>query len=127
METYVEPTVQNHPKDTSTGTVKISLSALQESGLTVVIAGKQTVPLYDDAFLILGPNGEKPEWTGVRGSLVDMKDPENPQQKTENTLMTLPKEALKKYVGKEVQLRYQTYGESEEYRYSKPLTLKIQP
>lgn len=127
MEIYAKPTVQNYPENTSTGTVNISLSVMQESGLTVVIAGKQKVPLYDDAFLILGPDGEKPEWKGERGSLVDFTDPENPQPKTENTLMTLPKAALEKYVGKEIQLRYQTYGESEEYRYSKPITLKIQP
>ncbi|WP_434607778.1 hypothetical protein J3P80_04135 [Pseudomonas sp. D2-30] len=127
MEIYAKPTVQNYPENPSTGTVNISLSAMQESGLTVVIAGKQKVPLYDDAFLILAPDGEKPGWTGERGSLVDFTDPENPQQKTENTVMTLPKEALKKYLGEEVQLRYQTYGESEEYRYSKPIRLKIEP
>lgn len=127
METYTKPTVQNYSEDSSTGTVDIRLSAVQDSGLIVVVEGNQKVPLYDDAFLILGPDGENPEWKGARQSLIDTTDPEDPKPKTANTEMTLPKKALEDYVGKEVQLRYQTFGESESYRYSKPITLKVQP
>ncbi|WP_431481887.1 hypothetical protein [Pseudomonas thivervalensis] len=130
MTTYTKPTVQNYPENTSTGTVDISLSAKQESTLTIVVPGNQKPPLYDYVYLVLGPDEEKPgkEMPGVeRGSLVDETDPENPQPKTENTLMTLPKEVLKKYLGKEVRLRYETYGESEVHRYSTPITLKILP
>lgn len=124
MKTYTKPTVQNHPE--GTGTVIVSLSAMQERGLTVVIAGKQKTPLYDVVYLVLGADVENPEWMGEPGSLVS-DDPENPQIKTEDTLLNLPKEALRAYAGKEVQLRYQTYGESEERKSSSPVTLKIQP
>ncbi|WP_434602817.1 hypothetical protein [Pseudomonas sp. Z4-7] len=128
MEIYAKPTVQNYPENTSTRTVDINLSATQESTFTVVVPAKQEVPQYDhDAFLILGPDGEKPEWEKRHGSpLVDITDRENPQPKTEVTLMTLPREALIPYVGKEVQLRYRTYGETQQYRYSEPITLNIQ-
>jgi hypothetical protein len=125
-----EPTVQGYPTDTSTKTVNISLSAMQEGGLTVVIAGRQKINPSDSAALILGSDRENPGWEtpfDKRPPMGDWQDPEDPKPKTEDTLMTLPKEALKGYADKEVQLRYRTSGESGLYSYSKPITLRVEP
>jgi hypothetical protein len=68
-----------------------------------------------------------PDWEGKQVPAGRWDDPDQGPIKLTGLRVTVPKSALKKYLGKEVELQYRFANESSLDTHSAPVKLKIEP
>lgn len=125
-KTFGKPTLKGYP---ATGEVTINLSKIGEA-LTVQIPDADISP-NSSVQLSMGIASKPPEWTGSFESMMVKKTPETHPDDFEiaelrkGVTLIVPSDALKKFSGKSVELRYTFTYESGGADTSEPQKMRI--
>lgn len=94
--------------------------------LTVQVPDSSDFAANWTVYAILGSDAEEPEWEGDEVDTGAWDDAEDEMEKLFDIEVQLPKEALRPYLGREVELRYKFRDESSMEPYSQALKLRVE-
>jgi hypothetical protein len=121
---YAAPTLAKIASAAS-DTLTLQLSALPDV-LIVKVPDSSDFPANWSVYPILGGDPEEPEWAGEEVDTGTWDDAEDEMEKLTGIELQIPKEALRPYLNREVELRYKFCDESSMEPFSQPLTLRIE-
>jgi hypothetical protein len=121
---YATPTLAQIASSAS-DTLTLQLSVLPDV-LIVQVPDSSDFPANWSVYPILGDDPEEPEWIGEEVDTGTWDDAEDEMEKLTGIELQLPKEALRPYLNREVELRYKFCDESSMEPFSQPLTLRIE-
>jgi hypothetical protein len=121
---YATPTLAKIASSAS-DTLTLQLSVLPDV-LIVQVPDSSDFPANWSVYPILGDDPEEPEWIGEEVDTGTWDDAEDEMEKLTGIELQLPKEALRPYLNREVELRYKFCDESSMEPFSQPLTLRIE-
>jgi hypothetical protein len=124
---YATPTLAKIASSASSAsdTLTLQLSVLPDV-LIVQVPDSSDFPANWSVYPILGDDPEEPEWIGEEVDTGTWDDAEDEMEKLTGIELQLPKEALRPYLNREVELRYKFCDESSMEPFSQPLTLRIE-
>ncbi|TMU78693.1 hypothetical protein FGA82_15750 [Pseudomonas fluorescens] len=120
---YAAPTLSQIAAPTS-DTLTLQLSTLPDE-MIVQVPDSSDFPANWSVYPILGDDPEEPEWAGEEVDTGTWDDAEDEMEKLTGIELQLPKEALRPYLNREVELRYKFCDESSMEPFSEMLRLRI--
>ncbi|QXI14925.1 hypothetical protein [Pseudomonas hamedanensis] len=105
--------------------VTLQLSQLPDI-LTVQVPDSSDFAANWSVYAILGGDPEEPEWQGEEVDTGAWDDAEDEMEKLTGIELQVPKEALRPYLNREVELRYKFADESSMEPYSQALKLRVE-
>jgi hypothetical protein len=106
-------------------TPTLQLSVLPDV-LIVQVPDSSDFPANWSVYPILGNDPEEPEWAGEEVDTGTWDDAEDEMEKLTGIELQIPKEALRPYLNREVELRYKFSDESSMEPFSQVLRLRIE-
>ena len=121
---YAAPTLAQMTSSASDA-LTLQLSVLPDV-LIVQVPDSSDFPANWSVYPILGDDPEEPEWIGEEVDTGTWDDAEDEMEKLTGIELQLPKEALRPYLNREVELRYKFCDESSMEPFSQVLRLRIE-
>ncbi|MBF6032287.1 hypothetical protein H8F23_03360 [Pseudomonas sp. P155] len=121
---YAAPTLSQIAAPTS-DTLTLQLSTLPDV-MIVQVPDSSDFPANWSVYPILGDDPEEPEWEGEEVNTGTWDDAEDEMEKLTGIELQIPKEALRPYLNREVELRYKFSDESSMEPFSEVLRLRIE-
>ncbi|MFJ2531790.1 hypothetical protein [Pseudomonas helmanticensis] len=121
---YAAPTLAQVASSAS-DTLTLQLSVLPDV-LIVHVPDSSDFPANWSVYPILGDDPEEPEWAGEEVDTGTWDDAEDEMEKLTGIELQLPKEVLRPYLNREVELRYKFCDESSMEPFSQVLRLRIE-
>lgn len=121
---YAAPTLSQIAASTS-DTLTLQLSMLPDV-MIVEVPDSSDFPANWSVYPILGDDPEEPEWEGEEVNTGTWDDAEDEMEKLTGIELQMPKEALRPYLNREVELRYKFCDESSMEPFSQVLRLRIE-
>ncbi|WP_460368211.1 hypothetical protein ACOYXF_20330 [Pseudomonas sp. Tul1A2] len=121
---YAAPTLAQIASSAS-DTLTLQLSALPDV-LIMQVPDSSDFPANWSVYPILGGDPEEPEWAGEEVDTGTWDDAEDEMEKLTGIELQIPKEALRPYLNREIELRYKFCDESSMEPCSAPLVLRIE-
>lgn len=121
---FAAPTL-THVAPAQEDCVTLQLSQLPDI-LTVEVPDSSDFSGNWSVYAILGSDAEEPEWEGDEVDTGAWNDAEDEVEKLFDIEVLLPKEALRPYLNREVELRYKFRDESSMEPYSQALRLRVE-
>jgi hypothetical protein len=121
---YAAPTLAQMPSPASE-TLTLQLSVLPDV-LIVLVPDSSDFPANWSVYPILGDDPEEPEWIGEEVDTGTWDDAEDEMEKLTGIELQMPKEVLRPYLNREVELRYKFSDESSMEPYSEVLKLRVE-
>ncbi|WP_460926377.1 hypothetical protein [Pseudomonas sp. MC6] len=120
---YAAPTLAQIASSAS-APLTLQLSALPDV-LIVQVPDSSDFPANWSVYPILGEDPEEPEWAGEEVDTGTWDDAEDEMEKLTGIELQLPKEVLRPYLNRQIELRYKFVDESSMEPFSEVLTLQI--
>ena len=120
---YAAPTLAQIASSDS-DTLTLQLSVLPDV-LIVQVPDSSDFPANWSVYPILGDDPEEPEWAGEEVDTGTWDDAEDEMEKLTGIELQLPKEVLRPYLNRQIELRYKFVDESSMEPFSEVLTLQI--
>jgi len=121
---YAAPTLSKMAAQSSC-TLTLQLSTLPDV-LIVQVPDSSVFPANWSVYPILGDAPEEPEWAGEEVNTGTWDDAEDEMEKLTGIELQIPKEALRPYLNRVVELRYKFCDESSMEPFSEVLRLRIE-
>ncbi|RON95130.1 hypothetical protein BK672_12890 [Pseudomonas fluorescens] len=121
---YAAPTLSKMAAQSSC-TLTLQLSTLPDV-LIVQVPDSSDFPANWSVYPILGDDPEEPEWAGEEVNTGTWDDAEDEMEKLTGIELQIPKEALRPYLNRVVELRYKFCDESSMEQFSEVLRLRIE-
>ncbi|MFI8226901.1 hypothetical protein [Pseudomonas sp. NPDC085632] len=121
---YAAPTL-SHIAASPSAPLTLQLSLLPDV-LIVQVPDSSDFPANWSVYPILGDDPEEPEWVGEEVNTGTWDDAEDEMEKLTGIELQLPKEALRPYLNRVVELRYKFCDESSMEPFSQVLRLRIE-
>ncbi|WP_447783598.1 hypothetical protein [Pseudomonas germanica] len=121
---YAAPTLSKMAAQSSC-TLTLQLSTLPDV-LIVQVPDSSDFPANWRVYPILGDDPEEPEWIGEEVDTGTWDDAEDEMEKLTGIELQIPKEALRPYLNRVVELRYKFCDESSMEPFSEVLRLRIE-
>jgi hypothetical protein len=121
---YAAPTLSQIAASAS-DTLTLQLSMLPDV-MIVQVPDSSDFPANWSVYPILGDDPEEPEWAGEEVNTGTWDDAEDEMEKLTGIELQMPKEALRPYLNREVELRYKFCDESSMEPFSQVLRLRIE-
>ncbi|CAI8883279.1 hypothetical protein [Pseudomonas zeae] len=121
---YAAPTLAQMDSSAS-DTLTLQLSVLPDV-LIVQVPDSSDFPANWSVYPILGDDPEEPEWEGEEVNTGTWDDAEDEMEKLTGIELQLPKEVLRPYLNREIELRYKFCDESSMEPFSEVLRLRIE-
>ncbi|WP_095112686.1 hypothetical protein [Pseudomonas sp. Irchel 3H7] len=121
---YAAPTLSKMAAQSSC-TLTLQLSTLPDV-LIVQVPDSSDFPANWSVYPILGGDPEEPEWIGEEVDTGTWDDAEDEMEKLTGIELQIPKEALRPYLNRVVELRYKFCDESSMEPFSEVLRLRIE-
>ena len=121
---YAAPTLAQMDSSAS-ATLTLQLSVLPDV-LIVQVPDSSDFPANWSVYPILGDDPEEPEWEGEEVNTGTWDDAEDEMEKLTGIELQLPKEVLRPYLNREIELRYKFCDESSMEPFSEVLRLRIE-
>jgi hypothetical protein len=106
-------------------TLTLQLSMLPDV-MIVQVPDSSDFPANWSVYPILGDDPEEPEWAGEEVNTGTWDDAEDEMEKLTGIELQMPKEALRPYLNRVVELRYKFSDESSMEPFSQVLRLRIE-
>lgn len=121
---YAAPTLSQIAASSS-DILTLQLSTLPDV-LTALVPDSSDFPANWSVYPILGDDPEEPEWEGEEVNTGTWDDAEDEMEKLTGIELQLPKEVLRPYLNREIELRYKFCDESSMEPFSEVLRLRIE-
>ncbi|MEZ1324292.1 hypothetical protein QIW46_23395 [Pseudomonas fluorescens] len=121
---YAAPTLSQIAASAS-DPLTLQLSMLPDV-MIVQVPDSSDFPANWSVYPILGDDPEEPEWEGEEVNTGTWDDAEDEMEKLTGIELQMPKEALRPYLNREVELRYKFCDESSMEPFSQVLRLRIE-
>ncbi|CAI8835872.1 hypothetical protein [Pseudomonas sp. IT-P395] len=121
---YAAPTLSKMAARSSC-TLTLQLSTLPDV-LIVQVPDSSDFPANWSVYPILGDDPEEPEWAGEEVNTGTWDDAEDEMEKLTGIELQIPKEVLRQYLNRNVELRYKFSDESSMEPFSQALKLRIE-
>lgn len=121
---YAAPTLSQIAASAS-APLTLQLSMLPDV-MIVQVPDSSDFPANWSVYPILGDDPEEPEWEGEEVNTGTWDDAEDEMEKLTGIELQMPKEALRPYLNREVELRYKFCDESSMEPFSQVLRLRIE-
>lgn len=121
---YAAPTLSQIAASAS-DPLTLQLSMLPDV-MIVQVPDSSDFPENWSVYPILGDDPEEPEWEGEEVNTGTWDDAEDEMEKLTGIELQMPKEALRPYLNREVELRYKFCDESSMEPFSQVLRLRIE-
>jgi len=121
---YAAPTLSQMAAQSSC-TLTLQLSTLPDV-LIVQVPDSSDFPANWSVYPILGDDPEEPEWAGEEVNTGTWDDAEDEMEKLTGIELQIPKEVLRQYLNRNVELRYKFSDESSMEPFSQALKLRIE-
>ena len=121
---YAAPTLSQIAASSS-DTLTLQLSQLPDI-LIVQVPDSSDFAANWSVYAILGNDPEQPDWAGEEVDTGTWDDAEDEMEKLTGIELQLPKEVLRPYLNREIELRYKFCDESSMEPFSEVLRLRIE-
>ena len=121
---YAAPTLSQIAASSS-DILTLQLSTLPDV-LTALVPDSSDFPANWSVYPILGDDPETPLWAGEEVDTGTWDDAEDEMEKLTGIELQLPKEVLRPYLNREIELRYKFCDESSMEPFSEVLRLRIE-
>ncbi|MFJ2461971.1 hypothetical protein ACIOVC_26050 [Pseudomonas neuropathica] len=121
---YAAPTLSQIAASSS-DILTLQLSTLPDV-LTALVPDSSDFPANWSVYPILGDDPQEPEWAGEEVNTGTWDDAEDEMEKLTGIELQLPKEVLRPYLNREIELRYKFCDESSMEPFSEVLRLRIE-
>jgi hypothetical protein len=121
---YAAPTLSQIAASSS-DILTLQLSTLPDV-LTALVPDSSDFPANWSVYPILGDDPQEPEWEGEEVNTGTWDDAEDEMEKLTGIELQLPKEVLRPYLNREIELRYKFCDESSMEPFSEVLRLRIE-
>ncbi|MBC3206407.1 hypothetical protein HU755_06365 [Pseudomonas sp. SWRI111] len=125
MSMHLAAPTLTHVAPSQDDCVTLQLSQLPDI-LTVQVPDSSDFAANWSVYAILGDDPEEPEWQGEEVDTGAWDDAEDEMEKLTGIELQVPKEALRPYLNREVELRYKFADESSMEPYSQALRLRVE-